>query len=416
MKNGGVVLFPRRWVAMLFFAALSVAIASAQTYKTLYQFAGTGLGNPNGVIIDRAGNLYGLAYGSGACSGVSSACGVVFELSQDAGGTWNRTVIHTFGGADGTQPGALILDANGNLFGECTFGGTYNAGTVFELTHTTGGWTEQILYNFTGGSDGANPYWTLALDNFGNVYGIASGGVYSQGLVFELSPLSSSSWQQSVIYSFDAVEGTGPSPSIAVDSSGNLYGEANVGYHDNYHSGTIYKLSPGSGGAWTASVIYAFQGTKHSTVTVTNGLAIDGGGNLYGVAGSNSWQGSSAGAFELESPAYTNTLTVWEFAESLRGGELDSVSTPLLTDSLGNVYGGVYNAGTNLVHHPYDGYVFRVGPSGTASYLFPSLPLAQRYYPVGSLAVDGQGNVYGATTSINYEGVGTPGTIFEITF
>lgn len=87
-----------------------------------------------------------------------------------------ETVLHAFrsGGGDGLAPyGRLISDAEGNLYGTTELGGTSGAGVVFELTKSQGpgAWTETILYNFTGGSDGSRPWGGVIFDSAGNLYG-----------------------------------------------------------------------------------------------------------------------------------------------------------------------------------------------------------------------------------------------------
>ena len=57
---------------------------------------------------------------------------------------------------------ALLLDAQGNLSGTTSSGGSSSAcqggcGTVFMLTPNGSGWTETVIYNFTGGADGGPP-------------------------------------------------------------------------------------------------------------------------------------------------------------------------------------------------------------------------------------------------------------------
>ena len=67
------------------------------------------------------------------------------------------------GSGDGMYPYCtLILDANGNLFGVTQAGGSHDAGTVFELSPGQGGqWTETVLHEFAGQSDGENPLLPL---------------------------------------------------------------------------------------------------------------------------------------------------------------------------------------------------------------------------------------------------------------
>ena len=78
----------------------------------------------------------------------------MFELTPLAGGGWTEQVLYSFNpynGTDGEFPSAsLIFDAAGNLYGTTFVGGTHGGGTVFELTPSAGGgWTEQVLYNFS---------------------------------------------------------------------------------------------------------------------------------------------------------------------------------------------------------------------------------------------------------------------------
>ena len=73
-------------------------------------------------VADAAGNLYGIAGNT------------IFKMSPGSGGWTNTTVYQFTGGADGSGPTDLILDANGNLWGTTFGGGAYGAGVIFELT------------------------------------------------------------------------------------------------------------------------------------------------------------------------------------------------------------------------------------------------------------------------------------------
>jgi hypothetical protein len=48
--------------------------------------------------------------------------------------------------------------------------------------------TENVLYTFSGGGDGAGPDAGLIFDAAGNLYGTTSGGGAGNGTVFEVTP------------------------------------------------------------------------------------------------------------------------------------------------------------------------------------------------------------------------------------
>src|SRR5580704_543590 len=106
----------------------------------------------------------------------------------------------------GSNPwSGLVRDSSGNFYGTTYLGGTYNYGTVFEVTPGIT-WTETVLYSFAGGKDGFDPYDTsgLLLSN-GNLYGTTyAGGAGQVGTVFEIMPPVSPStvWTKETLYSF----------------------------------------------------------------------------------------------------------------------------------------------------------------------------------------------------------------------
>jgi uncharacterized repeat protein (TIGR03803 family) len=125
-----------------------------------------GYGSYAGLIADAVGNLYGTTHGGGAYNG-----GTVFELSPKAGGGWTETVLYSFGnGTDGAFPfDGLIFDKAGNLYG-VTLQGNYAdvSGIAIELSPNTGGeWAETVLHVFGNGTDGAHPSGSLVFDASG---------------------------------------------------------------------------------------------------------------------------------------------------------------------------------------------------------------------------------------------------------
>ncbi len=115
---------------------------------TIYTFTGgADGGQPNGVIRDAAGNLYGTTYTGGIVNSqcFNFGCGVVFQLSPTATGTWKETVLHSFNGTDGDNPiASLQLDpSQPALYGTTSRGGDYSCttlnggtscGVVFKIT------------------------------------------------------------------------------------------------------------------------------------------------------------------------------------------------------------------------------------------------------------------------------------------
>src|SRR6202034_58495 len=115
--------------------------------------------------------------------------GTVYQLAPGAGGTWTPTVLYSFNPinkpGDGAGPQAsLVLGGSGVLYGTTTAGGTSDDGTVFQLTPSVGGtWTEKVLYNFTGLTDGGNPVAGLVQATTQTLYGTTyTGGSGSRGV------------------------------------------------------------------------------------------------------------------------------------------------------------------------------------------------------------------------------------------
>ncbi|MGA2694427.1 MAG: choice-of-anchor tandem repeat GloVer-containing protein [Terriglobales bacterium] len=103
---------------------------------------------------------------------------------------------------------------------------------------TFGQATEKVLWNFGGPNDGTNPAGSLVFDHSGNLYGTttAGGNQYSAGTMFRLSPQSGGVWTESVLYNFcsdlgldDCIDGQEPGAGLTFDRAGNLYGTTELG-------------------------------------------------------------------------------------------------------------------------------------------------------------------------------------------
>ena len=189
---------------------------------------------------------------------VHPACGTVYELTPSGNG-YTESVLYSFSGPDGASPYAgLVFDNKGNLFGTTYRGGSNDAGTVFELTYVPGvGWTEHVLYNFQNASDGEYPFGGLIFDSAGNLYGTTiDGGSGGGGTVFELSP-SGDTWTFKLLYSFSGQGDCGPGATLTMDGAGNLYGTT---YCDGiYNNGSVFKLSNTQNG-WVYTSLHDFTG------------------------------------------------------------------------------------------------------------------------------------------------------------
>jgi uncharacterized repeat protein (TIGR03803 family) len=207
-----------------------------------------------------------------------NGCGVVFEVTPSG----TETVLYTFtGGNDGGQPfGALLPDGNGGFYGTAAGAGANRLGVVFDVSS---GGTETVLHAFAGGSDGDGPQAALIADASGNLYSTTKqgGGACSGfgcGTVFEVA----ADGTESVLYAFTGgTDGSNPVASLLRDNAGNLYGTTEFGGDASgcggTGCGTVFKLSP----AGTLSVLYTFTGGNDGGQPVANVIS-DAKGNLYG--------------------------------------------------------------------------------------------------------------------------------------
>lgn len=168
---------------------------SGWTENTLHSFSAGGDAFPaGGLIFDQAGNLYGTTAGD-ACTGGTvfmlspSAGGWAYSLLHSFAPTCS------YGGLGAGPYASLVMDTAGSLYGTASAAGAYSCGSgygcgsVFKLTPGSDGWTFTSLHDFTGGSDGATPISSLVLDANGNMYGTASsGGTYDNGVAWQITP------------------------------------------------------------------------------------------------------------------------------------------------------------------------------------------------------------------------------------
>jgi|ERR1017187_46663 uncharacterized repeat protein (TIGR03803 family) len=417
MRSKNIVVAINAVLAVLAVTTLMTATRAAAQETVLYNFDCTASGCEPGsnLIFDAAGNLYGTSpYGG------TTNYGVVFELSPQVDGGWTEVVLHSFSnnGHDGYHPqGGLIFDGAGNLYGTTSGGGVHKGGTVFELAPATGGgWTEFVLHNFGGGTDGSEPNGGLVMDAAGNLYGTTTlGGVHSDGTAFELTPVTGEGWTEKMLHSFSGTtDGSDPWAGLTFDAAGNLYGTTIGG--GAYNGGTVFQLTPQASGQWAGKVLHSFGEVNANGVSIYEpygGVTFDEAGNLYGTTYYGGGNGGGV-VYEL-TPA---TGGAWKETPVRNFGGTGG-SNPLagvVFDTVGNLYGTTLNGGDE--HGDCSstgcGVVFELTPAAGGGWT-ESVLVAFNYsdggHPTGCLVFDSAGNLYGTTTA---GGSGVFGTVFDI--
>ena len=272
------------------------------------------------------------------------------------------TVLHEFtGGSDGSNPySSLVPDRAGNLYGVAPYGGSQSCetqsgigcGTVFKLAHRTGGWVFSPLYAFTGHSNGNNPVGSLAIASDGTIYGTTDAG--------------------------------------GVLSCRDSFGDG---------CGTVFHLQPPPNFCssfsclWNATVLYQFTGGSNGNDPLA-GVVLDGAGNLYGTlyqGGASQW----GAAYELSrSGSSWIESTIHPFAGGADGA---APTSNLIFDGSGNLYGTTeFGGGSGGCDGGGCGTVFQLTPSGSgwnANIIYNFL--SSYNTPLGGLIFESHGNLYG---------------------
>lgn len=209
--------------------------------------------NPRTALIgDPAGNLYGTtseggSLGNGTVFELTPSTGgswIETILYSFANG----------GGDGAYPLGRLIFDSDGNLYGTTSQGGPNGGGTLYKLTPSPDGWAETVLYFFAPvypSTDGNYPVGNLVFDSSGNLYGTtAEGGIGDCfglgpvcGIVYELTP-STGAWTETVLHYFDenGTDGYYPLAGLFLGEGGIFYGTTELGGTSS--SGTLFAIKP----------------------------------------------------------------------------------------------------------------------------------------------------------------------------
>ena len=214
-----------------------------------------GVPRPSALVVDKDGNIFGTSQAGGPLN-----YGTVFEIPA---GTNNVLALASFTNATGVLPeGNLVLDANGNLFGAASGGGTQNRGTLWELKK--GDSTITNLWNFQGGSSGAYPGAGIVADSAGNLWGTTFGNDVQFGTVFEFTPPSVSATGTGIMQTLAVLpQDAHLNSTLAVGVDGKLVKNGGFVYGtlytvDGNNSGEIFQLGIRPRSGTTAGNVGAF--------------------------------------------------------------------------------------------------------------------------------------------------------------
>jgi uncharacterized repeat protein (TIGR03803 family) len=341
-----------------------------------------------------------------------------------------ESVLYRFkGGRDGATPVAgLLMDASGTLYGTTLDGGTgcsfLGCGTVFALTRPAAGasrWTEQVLHRFTGGNDGAFPDSGLIMDANGVLYGTTGYGgkngcfgTSGCGTVFALTPGSGGTRTPlKLLYQFhDGSDGATPEGGLIIGAHGVLYGSTLAGGRAN--SGTVFALTPPAPGKtrWTEQVLYRLP----SSALLMEGV------RLYGTIEGGGSHGFGT-VFALAPPAAGGTNWTETVLYSFKGGTDGAYPMGgLIMDAGGALYGTTFGGANRVVCGGAGcGTVFKLAPPAAGGKQWTETVLhrfgadGDGVAPFAGLIVGVSGDLYGTT---RYGGTGCHfvgcGTVFEL--
>jgi uncharacterized repeat protein (TIGR03803 family) len=288
-------------------------------------------------------------------------------------------------------PGSPLLQGlDGYLYGTSASDGPNGAGTVFRLA-TNG--TLSLLYAFTGGEDGGNPFLSgLVQSADGNFYGIAGGELGSgAGTVFRLT----TNGTLTTLHSFSGLDDGSDPVGLLQARDGNLYGETRA---DGIHRcGTIFRITTNG----ILTTLYSFAGQPNAGFP-HGGLLEAGDGNLYGTT---TYGGAADFGAIFRISAGGRFTPIYSF-NGLNDGR--NPWAALIQASDGNLYGTTVHGGTGTNDF---GTLYRITPDGTFSRLHVFTGGNGGANPYGRLVQAGNGNFYGTTFN---GGPRNYGTVFRL--
>jgi uncharacterized repeat protein (TIGR03803 family) len=326
---------------------------------------------------------------------------------------------------------ASLQTSEGRIFSTNSFARTVAKLIVLALTTSVSfsaqAQTYHVIYNFTGGTDGAHPQASLAMDRAGNIYGTTPeggqvhfncyAGSRGCGTVFKLTR-EDSRWLFGVLHSFAGKpqDGDQPYAKLTISPDGSVYGSTSMGGDGNcspgFGCGTVFKLTvpPSATAEWKETIFHYFQGPPDGFYPWGD-LTLDPDGNVYGTT----WTGGSGSGCGPNGcgVVYRLTHSVGGWSESIlyAFGYPDSGPwmSGVIFDQAGNLYGTSGEGGFSY------GTVYELMPSGSSwveTVLHAFSGGVDGGFPAGTLLRDQSGNMYGGATQGGAYG---HGVVYELT-
>ena len=400
-------MFSARCYSSVFLSLLvliSGTAASAQTIAPLYNFTA-----PIGVN--------GLTVANGAVVGVTLAISKTqgaefYQLvpPTEQGGEWTQAVLYQFALSDGMPNTSLLAGMHGEYYGTTSSGGTYDVGQVYELvppTGTGGAWSLQSIYSFDTAECpdyGCAPNGPPGIDSTGNLYVVGeTSGSGSAGEILQFTPPSSPGglWEKTVLYALndDGTDGVFPNGGLQISSRGVVYGTTSLG---GEYFGVLFSLAPSfeTGAPWVYTVLHQFGATNDGSEPEC-GLTLSPQGVLYGsteAGGANTSQGT---VFSYDTTVQVNPYSVLLF---FNGSDGEAPQTPPVLGPNGVLYGNATLGGRRLIPKTKSyGTIYQLTPPAQAGEAWTETTLFQfgggaaGGFPVGQLAINPNGTLFGVT-------------------
>ncbi|MDE2126674.1 MAG: VCBS repeat-containing protein [Armatimonadetes bacterium] len=360
------------------------SVSSAGTETLVHSFTGADGSNPGGTLLIDGGVMYGTAAFGGALGDGSF-------FSVTTGHTF--TLLYSFGTVanDGFEPSGLVLGTNGKLYGVCGFGGTNGVGTLFSVT-TAGVELPAVQFNEASSGFGApNSDVGLCVATGGLMYGVAiNGGTGNLGGVFN----SDVNGAVTVVaqFAYNSTDGSAPSGALSLLSDGTLIGLTTGGGLQN--SGVLYDTS--EQGALTYP--YSFASAGGALYNPVGRIALNSSGTKFGM-GELGLSGAG-GIWALTPAGGFTTPGVFNFTKG-------AAPTGLITDGTGNLFGTTSEGGASG-----DGTIFEIPVAGGITILHSFTgATTDGGLPEGNLLLASDGRLYGTT---EFGGTNNLGTVYRI--